>query len=195
MNKITKNVILLIMVLTALFSMTACGTTSASDAVKSNLKQIKNADTGKMNITAFGDAELESNKDVSGKYDDFLKKVQDFSFKVTGEKVNKDGDEARVTVKISTYEFGKAYTKAYEQVKQDGRNGAIGSKDNARAYAAGAFLDQANALDKKTYSDTVTVACYKNKKGQWKTDLVTNDDFQKAILGGLREAISDSSLE
>lgn len=195
MNKVTRNIILLIMVLVAVFSMTACGTTSASDAVRNNLKQLKTADVSKMDITPFGDAELENNKDVSGKYGDFMKKVQDFSFKVTGEKVNKDGNEARVTVKIRTYEFGKAYTKTYEQVRQDGRNGTIGSKDNAKSYVAAAFLDQANALDKKTYSETVTISCYKNKKGQWKTDLVTNGDFQKAILGGLREAISDSSMQ
>lgn len=192
MKKITKYVVLLTVVITAVFSLTACGTTSASDAVNSNLKQLKTADVSKMNITAFGDANLDGNSDVSSKYDDFLKKVQDFSFKVTGEKVNKDENEARVTVKIKTYEFGKAYTQALEQAAQDGKAGKITNKNNAKAYAAGVFLDQANGLKEKTFSRTVTVSCYKNKKGKWTTDVATNSDLQSAIMGGLSESIADS---
>lgn len=100
-----KTLLIISMLVLVMFALTACGGKKPSDVVEDNLKQVKTENASSSVTKLFNDSSLEQK--YGKDYEKFIKKVQDFDFKIKGEKV--DGKKATVDVEIKTYDFGNAY--------------------------------------------------------------------------------------
>ena len=180
-----KTLLIISMLVLVMFALTACGGKKPSDVVEDNLKQVKTENASSSVTKLFNDSSLEQK--YGKDYEKFIKKVQDFDFKIKGEKV--DGKKATVDVEIKTYDFGNAYKETYNQVVSDAKGGKINSSTNIKDYVYNLMFQKLNGVKDKAYTKTVKINCTKDDKGNWKTDINSNIDFLDAMMGGMFTAI------
>lgn len=177
-----KKLMISVLAISMVLSMAACG--KANTPTKVVEKQMQELKDEKVETEL---SSLVSDSSVAKKYGDdykkLLKKIQDFDYEVTDEKV--DGDSATVTVKITTYNFGQAYKDMYNQVVKDANNGKITSSTDLTSYIYKMMFQKMNALEKKDFKTSVKVKCTKNEDGDWETDVDNNSNVEDAILGGV----------
>lgn len=177
-----KKLMISVLAISMVLSMAACG--KANTPTKVVEKQMQELKDEKVETEL---SSLVSDSSVAKKYGDdykkLLKKIQDFDYEVTDEKV--DGDSATVTVKVTTYNFGQAYKDMYNQVVKDANNGKITSSTDLTSYIYKMMFQKMNALDKKDFKASVKVKCTKNEDGDWETDIDKSSDIEDAILGGV----------
>lgn len=178
----------MVVVITALMSvmlvLSACGGSNPSKAVSDQIDQIKSAEMGAELASVVDSAELsDDNKEL---YESFVKKLHDFDYEITDEEISSDGDKATVSVKITTYNFGKAYLNAYEEIITGMGSGSF----NADKMYEELFSSLSDVED-KDFEETVKVACRKNDSGDWESDVTTNNVLVDAIFGGLQSVVED----
>lgn len=177
-----KKLMISVLAISMVISMAACG--KANTPTKVVEKQMQELKDEKVETEL---SSLVSDASVAKKYGDdykkLLKKIQDFDYEVTDEKV--DGDSATVTVKITTYNFGQAYKDMYNQVVKDANSGKITSSTDLTSYIYKMMFQKMNALEKKDFKTSVKVKCTKNENGDWETDVDNNSNVEDAILGGV----------
>ena len=174
------------LILALAMGLMACGgKPTASDQVKKDLDEFKSEDIEEEFEDVFGD-----NKELEEKYHDeylkFVKKIQDLDYEITDEDV-KD-DKATVTVKITTYDFGKAYQKTYEKVIADASSGAITAESDIESYVYETMFKNLNAVKDKDYTKEVKISCVKEDDGEWNTSIYDNKEVQDALMGGMISA-------
>ena len=119
-----------------------------------------------------------------------LKKILDFDFEVSNEKI--DGDKATVDVKITQYNMKTVFTKFMEDFMGKAMEMAMSgsSEDEIMKETVTIFnssLDEA----KKDYEKTVKLDLIKDGDS-WKVDKIKDDsEFMNALTGGLLEWMKD----
>lgn len=170
----------------AMLVLSACGGSSPSEVVSDQLDQIKSAEMGEALASVVDNAELsDENKAL---YESFVEKLHDFDYEIVDEEISSEGDKATVSVKLSTYNFGKAYLNAYEEILLGLGSGNI---SNEKLYNV--LFTSLSEVEEKSLKETIEVDCYKNDSGDWETDLTTNTVLINAIFGNLQSIMEDFS--
>ena len=194
----------ILMVITLLFTFTACGTKPAEEpaepepspsmALDSMLKAIQNLDFETAQQYYLGDmGSLESFSDDSASItgevvDRMLKDALDFDYTLANEVI--DGDEATVDLVFKTYNMSEIFEKvltelvARASVLQQGGMTADEFQENMNTIIVGIYED----IIKKAEKDmdiSLTVNLTK-VDGQWMVnDLKDSMDFMNGLTGGL----------
>lgn len=177
-----KKLMISVLAISMVLSMAACGKANTpTTVVEKQMQELKDEKVETELSSLVSDASVA--KKYGDDYKKLLKKIQDFDYEVSDEKV--EGDSATVTVKITTYNFGQAYKDMYNQVVQDANNGKITSSTDLTSYIYKMMFQKMNALDKKNFKTSVKVKCTKNEDGDWETNIDNNSDVEDAILGGV----------
>ena len=143
-----------VLALTMIFAFSACTKSNTPTVVvEKQMQQIKDEQSETELSSLVSDASIA--KKYKKQYQKLLEKIQDFDYEVTDEKI--DGDSATVTVKITTYNFGKAYQEMYEQISKDAAAGKISSSTDTTNYIYKLMFSKMNGLKDKDYSKKVTV--------------------------------------
>jgi major membrane immunogen (membrane-anchored lipoprotein) len=177
--------ILMVVIMVSSLALSACGkTASPSDITTAELKAFQTEDTAELaKAVVAGD-------DVTFP-DEFLKQLQEFTYKIDSEKV--DGDKAVVSVTISTYDLGTAYNTSIVQVVKDYYTAALagtaGTEEELTQDMFNAFFEAAKSTE-KNYTKTVDVTLDKTDDG-WTFNETENGDLIAAIWGGFMEAATE----
>jgi hypothetical protein len=184
----SSKVLLAILMLTIMVSslaLVACGkTVSPSDIATAELKAFQTEDVDELaKAVAAGD-------DITFP-DEFLKQLQEFTYKIDGEKI--DGNKAVVNVTISTFDLGAAYNTSIVQVVKDYYTAALagtaGTEEELTQDIFNAFFEAAKSTS-KDYTKTVDVTLDKTD-GVWAFNDTENGDLIAAIWGGFMEAATE----
>ena len=166
-----KKVAILILALCLLF-LTACGSSSPTDALKADLEDAKSSPDeiiGELGEDGFGEEATQA----------LIDKVLEFDYELGEENI--DGDTATVETTITTYPFGEIFTS----VVSDFINQAFSNTDMTDEEMT-ALLDSLlmDAMDnaEKSYSKTITVELKKDG-GAWVVQ--ESDDLSNALTGGM----------
>ncbi|MGN0674078.1 MAG: hypothetical protein ACI4KJ_06565 [Anaerovoracaceae bacterium] len=179
-----RMVVVIAALVSAMLVLSACGGSSPSKAVSDQLDKIKSAEMGEALASVVDSAELSD--DNRKLYESFVKNLHDFDYEITDEEISSDGDKATVSVKITTYDFGKAYLDAYEEIITDMGSGSF----NADKMYENLF-GSLSGVEEKNFEETVNVTCRKNDSGDWESDVTTNSVLVNAIFGGLQSVVED----
>ena len=120
------------------------------------------------------------------------KKILDFDFKVTNEKI--DGDKATVDVEVKTYNFGKFLTDVMGDYVGTAFSMALSGGQGVTAEQFEAELvkvmdEKLGNLKDKSFTTTVPISLKKTADG-WKVQEL-DDNFVNAVMGGLMSTLSD----
>lgn len=181
-----KKVLVTGLALLMMFGIAACGGKSGpASQVKKDLDRIKNEEVDENLDSLFSDDSLKGK--YAEQYAKFIKKIQEFDYKIKEEKV--DGDSAVVTVEIKTYDFGKAYKDTYDQVLAAAQDGTLTANSDIKSYVYENMFKNLLAVKDKTYTKEINIKC-KKKDGKWETEITKNSELQDAVLGGMMTSIS-----
>lgn len=182
-----KKITVVAFTLVIMFSFAACKKSSPSKVVEKELKSLQTESVNDVDIPLINE-DTSENKGLKEKYNNWIKMLQKFDYKIGEEKISKDGKTATVQVKITTYGFGEAYKSVYNQMIEDAKSGKITSSTDIEKYTFDLMFDKMLALKDKSYSKEVIIKCTQND-GKWSTDIRGNHDFTDAILGGMMSEI------
>lgn len=188
MKKYIKRIIIAaVIVIVAVFTGMKIYGSTVSGIVSTELKTIKNEqiDTSTLAQTYSLDTSL------NGKLNDVIEKVLDFDYDIQSKSVK--GNTATVKVKITTYDFAKAFDAASKQIAKDKKSGKIKTTTITKKYASKVMFNAILALDDKTCSNVVTIKCTKGDDGKWTTNAATNKALMNAIFGGLVSALNGAT--
>ena len=157
----------------------SCGRPSPSDQVVKDLEGFKKISVDDL-LSLMGNGEeavLLSGIISNDEYlEAFVSKVMDFDYEIIDETVSEDGNNADVTVTISTYPFAATAVDALTNFTDDALFGYF----DIESSVINKFMD----LNVKSFSETIVIHCTKTSSG-WSTDLQNNTDFVDAITGGM----------
>jgi hypothetical protein len=178
-------IILLAVIMAASLGLSACGKQATpSDVAKAELDAFKTEDPAELAKAA------DAGEDVTFP-EEFLKRLQEYSYKIDGEKI--DGDKAVVTVTITTYDLGTAYNTSVAQVVKDyyaaALAGTAGTEEELTQDMFNAFFEAAKSAE-KNYTKTIEVILDKTDKG-WAFSDAENDALIATIWGGFMEAVTE----
>lgn len=173
-----KKLIALILGVAMVLSLTACGGgPSASDYVKAELDEVKNAEADSLLAEAVNQIGADTNTEA---IQAFVVKLQDFDYTIVGEE--EDGDATNVTVEITTYTFGDAFKATYDQLMEDAMSGKLAGVSSDEI--ANRLYAPLGEVTDKSYTSTVVIKCTK-QDDEWVGDFESDDAFIDAIFGGL----------
>lgn len=185
-----RKITIAVLALTMIFAFGACTKSNTPTVVvEKQMQQIKDEQSETELSSLVSDASIA--KKYKKQYQKLLEKIQDFDYEVTDEKI--DGDSATVTVKITTYDFGKAYQEMYEQISKDAAAGKISSSTDTTNYIYKLMFSKMNGLKDKDYTKKVKVKCTKDDDGTWDTNILDDSSIEDAILGGVMTIVNKSS--
>lgn len=163
---------------------------SPSDQVATDLESIKNEE--------IADNFLADSDEIPQKFEEeskvFVKKLQEFEYTVIDEKTDKEKGTSAVTLKIKTYNFGKAYEDTVAQVLLDAKADKIGEDADITEYVYSRLYENLNALKDKSYEKEITVNCTESD-GNWETDIDSNREVMDAVMGGMMTAVEAAAVE
>lgn len=156
----------------------------AEVVTSSELDKLKSADVADDSLKAF-------TEDVSGEYDGsmlegYIEKLKDFDYEILGSQKAEDENSADVLVKITTYDFGNEYLKAWnEHMSQD-------ETDRWQSQFYSFLLLRLGSVSNKDYVSEIKVTCTDPEgDGNWQTDLKSNEELMNAISGGMLNEIKN----
>lgn len=162
--------------------MTGCTEIGAEAQVKMDLESMRTLELDEQmtqELTDMLDEEGRSN------YYEFIKKAGDFNYKILESKETEKG-VSEVTVRITSYSFGKAYLEAWSDYLEDNKNKEF---DQEEFYET--LMEHLSEVDEKEYRSIVTVKCTDpDGEGNWITDPESNYQIRNAILGGMLAEIA-----
>ena len=152
-------------------------------------KQVR-TELDSMREMAFDEAateELTSFLSSNGKADfrEFIEKAGKFEYSITGSEASPDDPEAiLVTVRITTYCFGREYLRTWNDYLEKSAD-----KDFDQAEFYNLMMQNLSAVTDKTFTREVKVSC-KEEDGSWATNAAGNYELRDAILGGMLNEIA-----
>lgn len=195
-----KKIIGIILSLTLVLGLCACGGPTPTEAANDFMRAIKEQDTETLK-TVYAGGSLDITEDVKkGKGKDefdelfgdaLYEKLFAFEYEVSNEKI--DGDKATVDVAIKTYGLGTSFTNFVSEFMAQAFSLALSgaSEDAINKKSVEIFsakLDEA----KLDYEKTVTLNLTKKDNGWVVDELAEDGDFFNAITGGMIEAAKNA---
>ena len=113
-------------------------------------------------------------------------KLCDFEYEIVGEEAEED--TAAVTVKVTTYNFGKELQKVIREIFFDNLFSFSDPENIDEEEIVEILRDRLGGLEKKKYSEKVVINCTK-ENGEWVSDLDKNQEFRNAAFGGVISVI------
>ena len=174
----------IITIYTALFVMilAACSGGGAKGEVKTELDALKTSGTA-----AAGLEEVKEGlpQEAGEDFDTFLEKVRDFDYKILGSEVKNDGDGAYtlVTVKISSYDFGREYLATWKDYLRDHKDASKEDAGGSEFYTE--LFSRLAKLEDRKHVSYVDIKATESEDGSWTTDIQTNEKLQDALFGGM----------
>ena len=190
------NILLLIAaVVIAVMVLTGCSKEpenypEAEALVASELDKIKSADVNDDFLKAF-------TEDVSSEYDGsmlegYIAKLKDFDYEILGSSKDPDGEDGDVlvNVRITTYDFGNEYLKAWnEHMMQE-----EGNRWQSQFYSF--LLLRLGSVSSKDFVSEVNVECSDSDgDGTYEADLKSDEELMNAISGGMLNEIENLADE
>lgn len=177
-----KNIMITICAALLALMLVACTGNGASGAVRSEFEKLKTSETAPASLDAVKkDLPAEAGDD----FDSFLAKVRDFDYKILGSEVKNDGDGeyALVTVKITSYDFGREYLSTWKDYLKTHENASAEDAEGAEFYTE--LFSRLAGLKKKQHVSFVEVKATEAEDGSWTTDIQTSEELQDALFGGM----------
>lgn len=120
--------------------------------------------------------------DGKDNFDTFLGKLRDFDYDLMG--VKEEEDHATVTVRIKTYDFGRAYLAEWTDYLRE-HSGSLNGDEELTGFYEELFA-RLGALDKKESIKDVEIVCVKPlDNGEWIANIKENEQLQDAVFGGM----------
>lgn len=177
-----KTALYVLLVATLVFTLSSCKSADPSAQVEKDIDTLKDAELStkllESGVIDIGDEAKESSRL-------FFDKIMDFDYEIVDEKLSDDETEADVVIEISSYDFGTKYLDVWGDISE----GKLTASDEDELYKV--FFDEMSKLEDKTLKTKITVHCKKSDDGEWQTDLLSNSDFQEALLGGLMDIVTE----
>ncbi len=174
-----KKVTILLLALCLVF-LTACGSSSPTDALKADLENAKASPDeiiGEIGDEGFGEEATEA----------LIDKVLEFEYEFGEEKV--DGDTATVETTITTYPFGDMFTSVISDfITQAMANPNI-TEDEMTALLDDLLMKAMDGAE-KTYEKTITIELKKDGKA-WVVQ--ESDELSNALTGGMLDFANSMS--
>ena len=170
-----------------LFALLLCvlmvsGCASKTDAEKKVAKELDALQTSESVGSEVSDIKKMLSDDGKDNFDAFLKKLRDFDYELMG--VSEEDDTATVTVRIKTYDFGRAYLAEWTDYLKENGDSLNGDDELAGFYEE--LFARLAALDKKESIKDVDIVCIKPlDNGEWIANIKDNEQLQDAVFGGM----------
>ena len=170
-----------------LFALLLCvlmvsGCASKTDAEKKVAKELDALQTSESVGSEVSDIKKMLSDDGKDNFDAFLKKLRDFDYELM--EVNEEDDQATVTVRIKTYDFGRAYLAEWTDYLKENGDSLNGDDELAGFYEE--LFARLAALDKKESIKDVDIVCIKPlDNGEWIANIKDNEQLQDAVFGGM----------
>ena len=166
--------------------MMAAGCAAKSEPEKKVAKELDALKTSE----SVGSEVLDLKKDLSdeGKedFDAFLKKLRDFDYEIMGVRADDDPDDdsTTVTVRIKTYDFGRAYLSVWTDYLKE-HNDTLSDDDDLAGFYEALFAKLAS-LEKKECIKDVDIVCIEPlDNDEWIANIKDNEQLQDAVFGGM----------
>ena len=171
----------------SLFALLLCvlmvsGCAAKTDAEKKVAKELDALQTSESVGSEVSDIKKMLSDDGKDNFDAFLKKLRDFDYELMG--VSEEDDQATVTVRIKTYDFGRAYLAEWTDYLKENGDSLNGDDELAEFYEE--LFARLAALDKKESIKDVDIVCIKPlDNGEWIANIKDNEQLQDAVFGGM----------
>jgi hypothetical protein len=170
-------IISLLIILMAALMLPACTEIGAEAQVKEDLEAMRD-------IQLDSDTEEEINSLMNAGdiqyYDKFVSKASEFEYTIEDTEDAEDGSTI-VYVRITTYNFGKAYLTTWTEYIEELGDGEF---DQTEFY--GRLFRALSDVHGKHYTAEVGIRCTEgDSDGAWTTDCSTNAALRDALFGGL----------
>ena len=160
----------------------AAGCAAKSEPEKKVAKELDALKTSESVGSEVSDMEKLLSDEGKENFDSFLKKLRDFDYELTG--VKEEGDHATVTVRIKTYDFGRAYLAEWTDYLREHSDSLSGEEELTGFYEE--LFAKLAALDKKESIKDVDIVCVKPlDNGEWIANIKDNEQLQDAVFGGM----------
>lgn len=160
----------------------AAGCAARSEPEKKVAKELDALKTSESVGSEVSDMEKLLSGEGKDNFDSFLQKLRDFDYELTG--VKEEGDQATVTVRIKTYDFGRAYLAEWTDYLRE-HSDSLGGDEELTGFYEELFAKLA-ALDKKESIKDVDIVCVKPlDNGEWIANIKDNEQLQDAVFGGM----------
>ena len=202
MKKAITIITALMMCICGAMALTGCGEPSPSDTAKTFLDALKAQDAEAMTAVyagegldveggLFGEESDDEESLLSGETleEALLKKILDFDYEITNEKI--DGDKATVTVDVTTYPMGDTFSQIYADLMTQiwGLAFSDASDKEVQTVIDGIFTKHWDAMTEKSYKGTADLSLTKTEDG-WKVDEIDDDgDFFNVLTGNMVKVI------
>lgn len=149
----------------------------AEALVAKELEAIKNSDDNSIVPEAINEASEQFDTELLEAY---VKKLKEFDYEILrSQKADSDNeDDVAVTVRITTYDFGNEYIKAFEQYMTVDETNRWQSQFYAHLFA------RLISVNTKDYTADVDVIC-SEEDGKWTSNLKDNKELMNALSGGM----------
>ena len=179
LNRLKRAASLLALLLCVLV---AAGCAAKSEPEKKVAKELDALKTSESVGSEVSDMEKLLSDEGKDNFDSFLKKLRDFDYELTG--VKEEGDHATVTVRIKTYDFGRAYLAEWTDYLREHSDSLSGEEELTGFYEE--LFAKLAALDKKESIKDVDIVCVKPlDNGEWIANIKDNEQLQDAVFGGM----------
>lgn len=173
---------LLVLLLCVLMTALAAGCAVRSDAEKQVAKELDALKSSESVGSEVSDIKKNLSEDGKEDFDAFLKKLRDFDYELMG--VKEEDGHATVTVRIKTYDFGRAYLAEWTDYLKEHDGTLSGDGELADFYEE--LFDRLADLDKKECIKDVDIVCVKPlENGEWIANIKDNEQLQDAVFGGM----------
>ena len=160
----------------------AAGCAAKSEPEKKVAKELDALKTSESVGSEVSDMEKLLSDEGKDNFDSFLKRLRDFDYELTG--VKEEGDHATVTVRIKTYDFGRAYLAEWTDYLREHSDSLSGEEELTGFYEE--LFAKLAALDKKESIKDVDIVCVKPlDNGEWIANIKDNEQLQDAVFGGM----------
>ena len=177
-----KTVLITICALMLALIFAACSGGGAAGGVESELDTLKSSGPSEASLAAVKENLPE---EAGDDFEAFLAKVRDFDYKVLGSEVKNDGDGeyTLVTVKITSYDFGREYLATWKDYLKTHKNASAEDAEGSGFYKE--LFSRLAALKNKNHVAYVDIKATEAGDGSWTTDIQTNEKLQDALFGGM----------
>ncbi len=170
-------IISLLIVLMAALMLSACTEIGAEAQVKEDLEAMRD-----IQLDSNTEEEINSlmNAEDIQYYDKFVSKASEFEYTIEDTEEAGDGSTI-VSVRITTYNFGKAYLTAWTEYIEE-----LGEDEFDQTEFYGKLFSALSDVHGKHYTAAVDIRCTEgDSDGAWTTDCSTNAALRDALFGGL----------
>ena len=179
LNRMKRKVSLFALLLCILI---AAGCAAKSEPEKKVAKELDALKTSESVGSEVSNMKKLLSDDGKDSFDKFLGKLRDFDYELMG--VKEEKDHATVTVRIKTYDFGRAYLAEWTDYLRE-HSGSLSGDEELTGFYEELFA-RLGALDKKESIKDVEIVCIKPlDNGERIANIKENEELQDAVFGGM----------